>query len=287
MSKLELGTVKKLLVEDQNELGYILSNGKDEVLLPEGDDQNIQIGSEREVFLYLDKKGDIVATESIPVIQFDQFGWAEVKEVRKDLGVYVDIGIPKEILVSRDDLPLITEIWPKKGDKLYVTLGLDHRGRLLAIPATEEDIQDIAGKAPKELHNKEVTGRVYRAQKVGTFLITDEHYRCFIHESERKEEPRLGSLVTGRVIAVKEDGSLNVSLLPRKQESLDSDTEIILSFLEKRESGAMPYGDKSQPEDIQAEFGMSKAAFKRALGKLMKDKKVYQKSGWTYLMKEE
>lgn len=112
-------------------------------------------------------------------------------------------------------------------------------------------------------------------------MLTDTGVRGFIHRTERKEEPRLGSTVTGRVIAVKEDGTVNVSLLPRKQDALSVDAEEILTYMRTR-NGAMPYGDKSDPEDIRERFQMSKAAFKRALGHLMKNDLVYQKEGWTY-----
>ena len=105
-----------------------------------------------------------------------------------------------------------------------------------------------------------------------------------MHESERSVEPRLGELVKGRVIGVKEDGSLNGSLLPRTHERLDEDAEGILTYLESR-GGSMPYWDKSDPEDIQKRFGMSKAAFKRALGRLMKEGKVSQADGWTTVKK--
>ena len=102
----------------------------------------------------------------------------------------------------------------------------------------------------------------------------------------RKEEPRLGEKVEGRIIDVKEDGTVNVSLIPRKQEAMDEDAEIILAYLASR-NGTMPYGDKSAPEDIQERFNLSKASFKRALGRLMKEGKVYQEDGWTYLKAEK
>ncbi|MCY8129802.1 hypothetical protein MOC33_12215, partial [Bacillus spizizenii] len=76
-------------------------------------------------------------------------------------------------------------------------------------------------------------------------------------------------------------GSVNMSLLPRKQDALSVDAEYILTYMRTR-NGAMPYSDKSQPDDIRERFNMSKAAFKRALGHLMKNGKVYQENGWTY-----
>jgi predicted RNA-binding protein (virulence factor B family) len=96
----------------------------------------------------------------------------------------------------------------------------------------------------------------------------------------------LGQRIEGRIVDVKDDGTVNISLLPRKHEAQGSDAYVIMEYLISR-NGAMPYWDKSMPEDIEDRFKMSKGAFKRAIGKLMKDGKVYQDKGWTYLKQEE
>ncbi len=284
--QLEAGTVVSLKVEREAPYGYFLTNGEEDVLLHESQiEGEIELGDEVRVFLYQDKQYRLSATMTIPVIRQDVYGWADVVEVKPRLGAFVDIGISKDILVSLDDLPAITELWPVQGDRLFVTLRTDKKDRLFAVPATEGVIEDITVPADGELYNKNVQGRVYRLLKVGSFLITEEGYRCFVHETEREQEPRLGQLVEARVIEVKEDGTLNASMLPRKQDKMDQDADAILEYMDTR-NGAMPYWDKSYPEDIKDRFGMSKAAFKRALGKLMKEGIVYQEEGWTYRKKE-
>lgn len=116
---------------------------------------------------------------------------------------------------------------------------------------------------------------------IGTFLLGVEvPYRIFVHESERSTEPRLGQDVVVRIIDVKDDGSMNGSLLPRKHERLSNDAQQILNYIQDV-GGKMPFGDKSSPEEIQEMFNMSKGAFKRALGTLMKAGKVKQQDGWT------
>ena len=119
---------------------------------------------------------------------------------------------------------------------------------------------------------------------VGSFLLgVDNPYRIFVHESERATEPRLGQDVNVRIIDVKDDGSMNGSLLPRKHERISDDAQKILTYLEEV-GGKMPFGDKSSPEEIQEMFHVSKAAFKRALGTLMKARKIKQQNGWTELI---
>ncbi|MDX8361340.1 S1 RNA-binding domain-containing protein [Cytobacillus sp. IB215316] len=285
MNNVKAGNIVTLVVERESDFGFFLSDGETSILLHNSEiTSDIQLQQEVEVFLYSDHQGRIAATTTLPSITSESYGWVKVVEVKQNLGAFIDIGIKKDILVSGDDLPLLENIWPEIGDQLYCSLKTDNRGRLLAKLATEEIIEEIMNTAPKELSNRNIKGTIYRSLKVGSFLLTDEGYRGFIHHSERKSEPRLGEHVEGRVIAVKDDGTINVSLLSRSHESMNDDSLAIYKYMEDR-GGAMPYSDKSAPEDIKQRFHMSKGAFKRALGKLMKDEKVYQEDGWTYFKK--
>jgi uncharacterized protein len=283
LSHLQAGTVHKLKVLREIPTGYVLTDGKIEVLLHIGEaTEGLEVDQEVEVFLYQDKKGQLIATMTIPEIQLDTYGWADVVEVVKKLGVFVNIGINKDILVSKDDLPLFQGVWPAVGDRLLVNLETDKKGRLLAKPVTESFVEREREDAPEELLKDFISGWVYLTDKEGSVIITEEGYRGFIHHTERKEEPRLGEWVKGRVIDVKEDGTINVSLRPLKQEGMDADAQEILDYLTNN-GGVMPFGDKSDPDDIRSVFKISKAAFKRALGKLMKDGKIEQREGNTYL----
>lgn len=283
MERIEPGMAVTLEVEREAEFGYYLTDGYENVLLHRRAVQgDLEIGQQIKVYIYLDKLGRPTADTFIPEVSLEQYGWAEAVSVNKKLGVFVSIGLPKDILVSVDDLPALDRLWPAPGDKLFITLKTDREGRLFGEPATEDVMQEQAAEAPqKGMFNSRVSGNVYRLLMAGSFFLSAEGYRCFIHESEREREPRLGELVEGRVIDVKEDGSLNVSLLPFKQDKMEDDANVILTYLLNR-GGAMPYGDKTLPEDIKFHFGMSKGAFKRALGKLMKEEKIYQEEGWTY-----
>ena len=131
--------------------------------------------------------------------------------------------------------------------------------------------------------NKDIKGMVYRLKMVGSFIITEDNYLGFIHPSERYQEPRLGEEVSGRVIGVRPDGVLNISLKPRAHEAIGDDASMILAFLTRAPEHQMNYTDKSAPEDIQKMFGISKGQFKRALGNLMKQRLIEQKDGITRL----
>jgi predicted RNA-binding protein (virulence factor B family) len=283
------GTITTLKVSHESPFGYFLECGEQEedILLhhKEMTRDKLTEDEEVEVFLFQDRQGRLTATMTIPSITIHTFGWARVEEVKREMGAYVNIGIDKAMLLSKDDLPPLEEVWPQVDDLIYCTLEIGKNGRLFVRLAKEADFQDIAKRADQSVFNKNVTGRIYRTLYTGSFIFTVDGYLGFIHESERKEEPRIGQSVTGRVIDVKEDGTINVSLLPRKQEAMGDDAEKIYAYMESR-NGAMPYWDKSEPDDIEARFRMSKGAFKRALGKLMKEGKIYQEDGWTYFKKE-
>lgn len=284
MMYLPIGTVQTATVLRKIETGYVLKKETNEVLLHHNEtDTELEVEQEVDVFLYNDKNNQVVATTKIPHVQMDTYGWAEVVNVVPKLGAFVDISIAKDILVSVDDLPIYTDVWPQIGDQLYVTLGIDQEERLLALPATEGVFFDMREIAPLELLNADFSGRVYYTSREGAAVFSDAGYRGFIHHTEREDEPRLGEIINGRVIDVKEDGTVNVSLLPRKEERMDRDGQIILDHLNTNE-GMIPFGNKSDPEAIRDTFGFSKSAFKRALGRLMKEGKVKPEDDKTYLV---
>lgn len=282
-----IGQILTLTVARYAQYGYFLTNGEEDILLHENDTElELREGDEVEVFLYADNHGRATATTTIPEVRVGTYGWAKVSDTKEGLGVFLDIGINKEMLLGEEDLPTKQSVWPTVGDLLYITLRVNRNNRIYVKLATDPIIDEKRVKATREDFNKNIQGHIYRTAKVGSWIFTAEGYKGFIHESQRLVEPRLGEKVEGRVIDVKEDGTINVSLAPRKQEALGDDAEKVYAYLQTR-NGAMPYWDKSMPEDIEERFGMSKGAFKRALGKLMKDGRVYQENGWTYNKTEE
>lgn len=280
---LPLGTIQKMHVLRKIDTGYVLAQGEAEALLHHNEtDNELKENQEVEVFLYNDKKGNITATTKLPTVLIGKYDWAEVIDVVPKLGAFVNIGIAKEMLVDNDALPPFRSIWPKIGDKLLVTLDLDYKQRLIGQLATGETIAEMFVVAPEELLSKKIEGNVYYSSREGTEIITDDGYRGFIHHTERMTEPRLGERVRGRVIDVKDDGTINVSLRPLKKDSIPLDAENILQHLTAN-GGVIPFSDKSDPEDIRGTFNTSKAAFKRALGNLMKQGRVEQRDGKTFL----
>ena len=131
-----------------------------------------------------------------------------------------------------------------------------------------------------------IKGKVYNVTDEGAFILTDEKYIGLIHKDEQAHPLKIGMAVEGRVTFVRPDGRINLSLRPQKEVARVVDAEKILEYIKKR-NGAMPFNDTSPPEIIKERFGISKAAFKRALGKLFKDGLVEEREGWIVVKDSE
>lgn len=284
MSEMVSGEIVDLQVKSQESSKWILSNGEVDVPINESEaPEGVQEGDTIKVFLFKDRRGNLSATSALPHVTKGTYGWAKVIKMDEREGAVVDIGSAREVIVKPSDLPLLKELWPETGDHLYMTLRTDFHGDLFGRLATEDRVAETFVEAPTSLMNENLKARAYRLLPIGSFLITvPQGYRVFVHHTEQMAEPRLGEEVDVRVIGVKEDGSLNGSMLPRKQERMMDDAETLYRYLQDV-GGKMPFTDKSSPDEIYDMFNLSKASFKRALGKLMKEKKIEQKDGWTFV----
>ena len=286
-NSLPLGQVIVALVIDENKTDYFVQRQGVTYQLSKEEGSH-QIGDSVEGFIYRNQKNKLIMTTVIPKVRNGHYAFCPVTGVRRDLGVFVDIGLKdKDLLVSMDEMPAMGELWPKVGDHLMVTLKVDDKERLWGSLVTESIVKGITRRATKKDLNRNVTGIVIRNKFVGTFVLTTDYQLGFIHPSERFMEPRLGETIKARVIGIGHDSMLNLSMKPRTHEVIDDDAQMILMFLKRSATKSIPYSDKSTPEEIQAKFAISKSQFKRALGRLMKENKIYQKDGVTYLVQED
>lgn len=198
-------------------------------------------------------------------------------------GGFVDIGAERGVF-----LPYSQMRGHVSPDQLvWVKLYRDKSGRPAVTMRVEDDMLKASKPATGLKIGDMVTGTIYNILPEGFFIFTNQRFIAFLHRSE-VPSGRLdfGQEVTCRVTYIREDGRLNVSMRLQKENALIADAQDIYEFLQKR-SGKMPYCDDTPLEIIKAKFGISKAAFKRALGHLMKEGKVRQADGWTYLIEAE
>lgn len=282
MEQLQAGYTAELTIKDLEGSRFVLDGGTENIYLNVSEaNEQVEVGDTVEVFLYRNRRKELTATMKMPTMTIGTFGWAKVIRTESREGVYVDIGSSFEVLVNGADLPRIAKLWPQTGDELYMTLRTDLGGNLFGRLATEERVLEVINHADSALFNANLKARPYRLLPVGSFLLTiPDNYRVFVHASEQKAEPRLGQEVDVRIIDVHSDGTLNGSLLPRVEERMSGDAEVVYTYLMDI-GGKMPFTDKSSPDEIKEMFNMSKGSFKRALGHLMKNRKIIQEDGWT------
>lgn len=283
-SNLMAGMTLNMTVLRQTDIGYFLRAGKDEVFLHMNEARGrLHMDDEVEVFLYHDHENRLAATMDTPHVAMGEYGWLEVVDVSPRMGVFLDNGINKDLLLFLDDLPKLNDEWPRPGDRILVSLKRDKLGRLLAKPVTENEVSKIAVPADANMKNKQVEATVYKVIQAGAFLLTEDEHILFIHRDEMTERMRMGQTVRCRVSYVREDGRLNGSMRERKEVQYGEDADRLLHYLINRD-GAMPYTDQTDADIIREKFQMSKSSFKRALGKLMKERRVEQSDGWTRII---
>lgn len=289
------GTIVLLPVDREvSPYGYFLTDGDRDVLLHYSElTQPVKPGDVVEVFLFYDTEDRLAATMKRPSLTLGELALLEVADVHPRLGCFLEMGLGRQLLLPIRELPEMHELHPQVGDHVYVIMEHDKQGRLKAKLAGEQELAPLAFHAPTSWNNQWQEAIVYKPLQMGTFVVVDGGVLGFgaigmIHSSERSRLLRLGERVRVRVTHVREeDGRVNLSMFQRKEVGRNEDAERILSFLESRSTGGMPYSDSTPPDLIKQKFGISKAAFKRALGKLMKEGKIIQKENWTYLKSAE
>lgn len=256
-------TISAIIVEE-SERFYFLQKGEDLLRLDKTEGEHA-IGDVVTGFVYVDKDEHRRLTTLEQKATNEQYGWGTVTAVRKDLGAFVDTGLPgKDVVVSLDDLPLEKDQWPKVGDQLYVKLIVDRKERIWGHLAWHEDFWNLAGPGYDNMQNQDLRAIVYRNKESGTFVyLPDNNMLGFIHPSERFAIPRVGQELQVRVIGFrKEDRSLNLSAKPRAYEMLDADSQMILAYLQSM-GGKMAFNDKSNQMKLKPHLVFQKDNLKK------------------------
>ncbi len=266
---LKIGETQTLIIEKQVPFGVYLAEegGEERVLLPKLQvPAGAAVGDKVEVFLYRDSEDRMIATCRRPKLQLGQVGWLDVVQVAR-IGAFLDWGLDKDLLLPFREQPR-TRV--REGQEVLVAVYLDKSGRLCATmnvyPYLRTDSPYTAGD--------QVTGTVYETSRnFGAFVAVDSIYSALIPKKELVRDIRIGETVSARVTAVKADGKLDLSIREKGYLQMDTDMARILARLQA-EGGTLTLSDKSSPEEIRAQMGMSKNEFKRAIGHLYKEGKI-------------
>jgi predicted RNA-binding protein (virulence factor B family) len=266
---LRLGEIQKLEIVKKVEFGvYLAEPGRedDKVLLPiKQVPAGASVGDVMEVFLYKDSKDRLIATTKRPKLIMGEATLLTVAQMGK-IGAFLDWGLEKDLLLPfKQQRGRIRE-----GDQVLVSLYVDKSERLCATMNVYEHL--LSNSSYKK--DDRVSGRVYEiSNNFGAFVAVDDKYSALIPKNELFGEIEPGQIISARVIKVQDDGRLLLSIREKAYLQIDKDAEKILQLLDSYE-GSLPFTDKSAPEVITHETGMSKNEFKRAVGHLLKEKKI-------------
>lgn len=266
---MKLGCMQTLRVRKKVEFGVYLTDASDEerVLLPKKQvPEGARVGDELEVFLYRDSKDRMIATTTKPLLTLDAIAPLTVREVGK-VGAFLDWGLEKDLLLPYREMSRKV----REGDEVLVRLYIDKSDRLCA--STRGLYAYLRTDAPYAV-GEEVSARVYEfGHDFGTFLAVDDQYSAMLPKHEDTSHLRLGDVITVEITGVKEDGKLDVSMRKKAYLQMDEDAQAILDLIDSY-AGVLPFSEKATPEVIFRETGLSKAAFKRAVGRLYKERKI-------------
>lgn len=271
--KLKPMTVAELKVVRENEMGAFLDGGtgktSDDILLHKAQQtSDVSIGDVVKVFLYLDPKRRLTASMKIPKLREGQIARMKIINVTAD-GAFVDAGAERGIF-----LPFAEMIGrPKVGETVWAKLYSDKSGRLAVSMKVSDEIRRASLPATNVRRGDKLRGAIFNVTDAGAFIFSDERHIIFVPQKEIPRALRVGEVVSVRITFLRDDGRLNGSLREIKENALDRDAAKIFAAMQSN-GGILPLNDNSPPEKISAAFKISKAAFKRAVGHLFRQRRI-------------
>ena len=266
-------TVAELKVVRVSEMGAFLDAGtgntSDDILLHKTQQTaQVSIGEVVKVFLYLDPKRRLTASMRVPKMREGQMARLKIINVTQD-GAFVDAGAERGIFMPFAEM----RGRPKVGEIVWAKLYSDKSGRLAASMKVSDEIRRASKPAENIKRGDKIKGAVFNIIDAGAFVFSEQRNIVFIAQKEIPRALRIGEVVEARVTFIRNDGRIDASLRFAKETALEKDAEKIFKFMQDN-GGAMNFHDKTAPDKIYAAFKISKAAFKRAVGHLLKERRI-------------
>lgn len=265
----ELGKMQKLKIQRINDSGALLVDPASPLVtlllpgkqIPEG----AEPGTTLEVFVYRDSEDRLIATTRRPALTLGEMAVLPVVSAT-DIGAFLDWGLEKDLFLPFKE----QKIKVRPGMKVLAALYIDKSGRLCA---TMNIYDRLSAESPYQRGDR-VSGTIYGVREgIGAFVAVDNRYFGLVPEQELYQRLSVGETVEGRVIKVRPDGKLNLSLRKKAYAQMSEDAGKVLEVIEEY-GGVLPFNDKASPETIRRELEMSKASFKRAVGQLLRQEKI-------------
>lgn len=256
----------KVCKQRDNEV-YLDAGESGEVLLnPKDVQQAYQVGDEISAFIYSDGKGQLLATTQTPLAQVDEVAWLKVVSLSK-AGAFLDWGLDKDLLVpfSEQKQKMV------EGRYYLVRLFLDESNRIAASTLLDDFVNDEAVYLKE---GQQVDLIIADHTELGFKAVVNHRFWGVLYKNEVFQRLKKGQKITGYIKKIRDDNKIDLTLEQGKYgQKVDAVADKILAFLQ-RQGGEMQITDKSSPEIIYDTFGVSKKAFKQALGGLYKKRLI-------------
>ena len=246
---------------DGGPLGELLLPG---ALIPPG----AQVGDVLDVFLYRDSEDRLVTTTETPHAEVGEFAYLRVVSVAPRIGVFLDWGLSKDLLLPIRELK---EGGVERGDWIIVYVMLDVKTD--RIVASARINRHMSTTPPVYGEGQEVSLLITGETPLGYNAIVNNAHRGLLYHSDLSTPLGVGQKIDGFVSTVREDGKIDLRLDRAGYQRISSNTDKVLEVLTKA-GGRLPFHDNSSPEEIRLAFGLSKKAFKQAIGSLFKDRRI-------------
>ena len=276
----DLGKLNKLTVIKKLDFGIYLDGGDDgEILMPRRYvPENCSIGDELDVFVYLDSDDMLIATTEVPKAMVGECATLRVVDVNR-IGAFLDWGLPKDLLVpySEQEKPM------QVGRSYVVYLYIDQASE--RITATAKLDRFIGDTSPYYKEQQQVELLICGRTDLGYRAVVDGGTIGLLFNSDVFKPIAIGQKMTGYIKHIREDKKLDLCLQLVTREALDSLSKKIIAFLEA-EGGTSTLTEKSAPDVISSQFGVSKSSYKKALGKLYKKRMILIEKAQISLVKK-
>ena len=264
---IQIGKKQCLNIVSRTDFGVYLGTKEEKVLLPVKQvPADVEIGDALTVFVYRDSQDRLIATTNTPKIELDRIAKLKVAQISQ-IGAFLDWGLEKDLF-----LPFKEQKYKvKPGDECLVVLYVDKSSRLCA---SMRRVYNYLVPADCYEKDSQVSGTVIEINPdYGAYVAIDDKYYGMIPNNELFSKVNIGDRIEGRVVKVRDDGKLMIGLRKKAYLQMDDDSQFVLDEIKKR-GGRLPFNDKASPELIRSQFNMSKNEFKRAVGRLFKERKI-------------
>jgi hypothetical protein len=245
---------------DGGELGEILLPGR---YIP----ADLKPKDKLDVFVYRDSEDRLVATTETPLATVGEFACLKVISVNRNIGAFLDWGLSKDLLLPfrEQESPL------RAGDWTVVHVFMDEKTN--RIVASTRLNRHLSRDTPAYRNGQPVNLLIIGRTPLGYNAIVENAHRGLLYHDNLAAPLLPGQKVRGFVHTVRPDGKIDLRLDASGYKRVATLRDQIIQALQSN-GGHLAFDDDSSPEAIRQTFGVSKKAFKQALGKLYKERRI-------------